>query len=64
MDDVQIWDDVVTMRPSPEAMKAIREWFNEMVESGRIKVLTVEREYGSVTFITAGEVPLADREGE
>ena len=51
---MQIWDDVVTESPSPEAMKAIRERFDELVATGKIEVLTVRISSGTVTFIRAG----------
>lgn len=55
----QIYDDVSGPPPSPEAMQRIKEWFDEMVESGRIKVLTHYYEGGSVTIISKGDA-LAD----
>lgn len=68
MDDVLILDDVQGPPLTPEQQTrrhlAIKAWFDEMVESGKIKVLTVNTEHGRVTFITTGEVPRDDREGD
>lgn len=64
MDDVMIWDDPPSKPMTPESLDRIKAWFDEMVESGKIKVLTVNTEHGRVTFITNGEVPRDDREGE
>jgi hypothetical protein len=64
LEGFKVYDDIQGPPASPEAMTAIKAWFDEMVESGRIKVLTVKTNIGTVTFITTGEVPLADREGD
>lgn len=52
---MQIWDDVVTGPTSPETMKAIRERFDELVATGKIRVLTVKYKSGTVTFISPGD---------
>lgn len=62
MDGVQIWDDPPLKPMTPEHLARIKAWFDELVATGKIKVLTVETEIGRVTFITAGEVPPDDRE--
>jgi hypothetical protein len=59
MEDVIIWDDPTpTRKLTPEQLSrrhfAIRVWFDEMVESGKIQVLTVNGKYGRVTYIRAG----------
>lgn len=64
MEGVQIWDDPSPIKLTPESQDRIKAWFDEMVESGKIKVLTVNTDIGRVTFITQGEVPLDDREGD
>lgn len=65
MEGVQIWDDQPWRKPmTTEQANRIKASFDELVASGKIKVLTVETSIGRVTFITQGEVPLADREGD
>ncbi len=64
MDDVIIWDDPPMKPITPESQDRIKAWFDGLVAEGKIKVLTVEREYGRVTYITTEEVPRDDREGE
>ena len=51
---VQIWDDPPQKPMTPEHLARIKAWFDEMVASGKIEVLTVEGKYGTVTFIRAG----------
>ena len=54
MDDVIIWDDPYPMSMSRASLDRIKAWFDEMVATGKIEVLTVEGKYGTVTFIRAG----------
>lgn len=63
MDGVQIWDDLPPKPLTPDQLDRIKAWFDEMVATGKIEVLTVEGKYGTVTFIRAGSAR-NDREGE
>jgi hypothetical protein len=55
VEGLQIYDDVQGPRPTPEQQARIRVWFDELVASGQIKVLTVELRGSRVTFISKGD---------